>query len=83
MRSRSTCSFLVPAAAALPRPPRSGLSDLMVLREVAKVLNVSVATVRRRIRDGSLPAHRIKGRLYVKPEELRACVERHAEVPVE
>ena len=80
MRERSIHQCLVPAA-ALSRLPRAGMSGLLVLREVAKVLGVSVVTVRRRVRDGSLPAHRIKGRLYVKPEELRAYVERHAEVP--
>lgn len=82
MRNKSIRPLLVPAT-ALSRLPRSGFSGLLVLREVAKVLNVSVVTVRRRIRDGSLPALRIKGRLYVRPEELRAYVERHAEVPIE
>ncbi len=82
MRSRSNRPFLIPAA-ALSRLPRAGLTRLLALREVAAMLGISVVTARRRIHSGALPAHRIEGRLYVKPEELRAYVERHAEVPLD
>lgn len=62
---------------------RRDLPTLVPIREAASSIGVSARTLRRRIEDGSLLAHRIRGRLYVRPEELRAFVERHAEVPFE
>ncbi len=59
------------------------LPQLVPVREAAVSIGVSPRTLRRRVEDGSLPAVRIKGRLYVKPEELRAFVERHLELAVD
>lgn len=43
------------------------------LQEAAAILDVSVVTVRRRIADGTLPAHRIKGSRLIRVD--RADVE--------
>jgi excisionase family DNA binding protein len=51
---------------------------LLKLRDVANVLSISTVTVRRRVRDGSLPAVRIKGRLYFHPHEVKAFLAKHA-----
>ena len=51
------------------------LPHLVPLRDVANAIGLSTRTLRRRVEDGSLPAVRIKNRLYVKPEEVRAFVE--------
>ena len=66
-----------------PLSRRRDLPALVPIRAAASAIGVSARTLRRRVEDGSLPAHRIRGRLYVRPEELRAFVERHAEVPFE
>jgi excisionase family DNA binding protein len=64
-------------------PPATGqtfaLQSLRVLklREVAQLLGVSTVTVRRRVRDGSLPSVRIKGRLYFHPHEVKAFLAKH------
>ncbi|MBV8336978.1 MAG: helix-turn-helix domain-containing protein [Alphaproteobacteria bacterium] len=50
---------------------------LIQIREAAAILGVSLVTVRRRVRDGSLPHVRIKGRLYFKANELHAFIEAH------
>lgn len=50
---------------------------LVKLRDVANLLGVSMITVRRRVRDGSLPHLRIKGRLYFRPAEVHAFIEAH------
>ncbi|MBX6745217.1 MAG: helix-turn-helix domain-containing protein [Acetobacteraceae bacterium] len=59
---------------------RVTLPQLITASAAAVALGVSARTIRRRIADGSLPACRIRGRLYLRPEELRAFVERHREV---
>lgn len=51
--------------------------SLVKLREVAKLLGVSIVTVRRRVREGSLPHLRMKGRLYFRPTEVHAFIEAH------
>jgi excisionase family DNA binding protein len=50
---------------------------LVQMTAAAAILGVSPVTVRRRVRDGSLPHIRIKGRLYFKPTELQAFIEAH------
>ena len=50
---------------------------LIQMKEAASILGVSAVTVRRRVRDGSLPHIRIRGRLYFKPNELHAFIEAH------
>ncbi len=40
------------------------------LEEVAKILKVSTATVRRMIEDGTLKAIRVRGQLRIRKEEL-------------
>jgi excisionase family DNA binding protein len=53
---------------------------LLTVAEVAERLRCSEPTVRRRIRDGELPAHRLgEGRsaLRVRENELEAWLDRH------
>ena len=50
---------------------------LVQMTAAAAILGVSPVTVRRRVRDGSLPHIRIKNRLYFKPTELHAFIEAH------
>lgn len=45
---------------------------LETLKEAAHYLGVSVKTVRRLIKDGKLPFHRIGGQLRVAPTDRRA-----------
>lgn len=66
-----------------PFQRRTMLPNLVRVREAAMAVGVSPRTLRRRIEEGLLPAVRIKSRLYVKPEDLRAFVERHAEIAVD
>lgn len=67
---------------ALPFGP-AALPRLVTLREASIALGISPRTLRRRIRDGSLAARRIEGRLYLLPEDVRAFVERHREILIE
>jgi excisionase family DNA binding protein len=53
--------------------------QLLRLKEVAKLLGVSEITIRRRVREGSLPHIRIKGQVYFRPHEVKAYIDRHAE----
>ncbi|WP_198375342.1 helix-turn-helix domain-containing protein [Neoroseomonas rubea] len=57
------------------------MPQLLPLRQAASLLSRSARTVRRLIAAGDLPAVRIRGRLYVKRDELRAFIERHVEIP--
>jgi excisionase family DNA binding protein len=50
---------------------------IIQIKEAASILGVSAVTVRRRVRDGSLPHIRISGRLYFKLNELNAFIEAH------
>ena len=56
-----------------PRPQ----SRLLKIGDAAAFLGVSQVTIRRRVRDRSLPHVRIKNRLYFKSNELHAYVEAH------
>jgi excisionase family DNA binding protein len=58
-----------------PFPPAPHVG-LVQIKEAAKVLGVSLVTVRRRVRTG-LPHIRIGGRLYFKMNELHAYIEAH------
>lgn len=49
---------------------------LLTLEEVAKRLNVSVATVRRLINDGELRAVKIRFQLRVRPSDLEDYLSR-------
>jgi excisionase family DNA binding protein len=52
--------------------------SLLTLEDVAKRLNVSVATVRRLINDGALKAVRVRFQLRVRPADLDDYVRRHS-----
>lgn len=61
-----------------PIPPtKAPQTHLIQMKEAASIMGVSAVTVRRRVRDGSLPHIRIRGRLYFKPNELHAFIEAH------
>lgn len=45
------------------------------VEEAAKRLGLSVSTVRRMVRDGTLPAYKLGKQWRFKPEELTAYVE--------
>jgi excisionase family DNA binding protein len=53
--------------------------NLLTLKEVTKAMRVSESTVRRWVRDGSLPAYKIgkRGQLRVSKIDLDAFLERH------
>ena len=67
-------ALFVPAVAAR-RSDRS--PGLLKPGDVARLLGISVVTVRRRIREGALAYVRIAGRLYVRPQDLEAFIARH------
>jgi excisionase family DNA binding protein len=48
----------------------------MTVPQAAQKLGVSYMTVRREIRDGVLPALRVRGKFVVAPEDLEAYIER-------
>jgi excisionase family DNA binding protein len=50
---------------------------LLKITAAAAALGCSAVTVRRRVKDGSLPHIRIKGRLYFRREEIHAFIEAH------
>jgi excisionase family DNA binding protein len=50
--------------------------QLLTLDDVAKILQVSVVTVRRLINDGALKAIKVRGQLRVKQEDLDAYLRR-------
>ncbi len=50
------------------------LEPLLTVTEIAKQLNVSTKTVRRRINAGNLPAIHDGGVVRVRPEDLRAYI---------
>jgi excisionase family DNA binding protein len=52
--------------------------QLLRLKEVAKLLGVSEITIRRRVREGTLPHIRINGQVYFRPHELKAYIDLHA-----
>jgi len=45
---------------------------MLTIEDVAKILNVSPATVRRLIEDGELKAKKIRGQWRIKKEDLDA-----------
>jgi excisionase family DNA binding protein len=53
--------------------------QLLRLKQVAQLLGISEITIRRRVREGSLPHIRIKGQVYFRPHEVKAYIDRHAE----
>jgi excisionase family DNA binding protein len=60
-----------------PGPSSAAHARLIQIKEAAAILGVSLVTVRRLVRDGSLPHIRINGRLYFRLNELYAYVEAH------
>lgn len=59
-----------------PRPTKHELA-ILKLSDVAARLGLSAMTIRRRVKDGSLPHIRMKGRLYFRPHEVQAFLEAH------
>jgi excisionase family DNA binding protein len=56
---------------------------LTKIKETSKLLGCSPVTVRRRVKDGSLPHYRIHGRLLFDLRQLRLYLERHRVDPAE
>ena len=53
------------------RTPLRADSQLLTISAAAHSLNISEKTIRRRIDDGQLPAHRIGNRIRIDQDELR------------
>ena len=60
--------------AATPRQAKR-TGQLLRVRDVVDLLNMSTITVRRRVRDNTLPHFRIKGQIYFKLNEINAFIE--------
>jgi excisionase family DNA binding protein len=58
-----------------PSVNEKGMASLLKVRDAAALLGVSTITVRRRVRDNTLPHFRIMGQIYFKLNELNAFVE--------
>lgn len=52
-------------------------APLLKVRDAAALLGMSTITVRRRVRDSTLPHFRIRGQIYFKLNELNAFIESH------
>jgi excisionase family DNA binding protein len=59
------------------------MADYMTTEEIAKILNVSKETIRRYIRDGLLPAIRLRGLYRVKREDFEEFVKQSEVRPEE
>jgi excisionase family DNA binding protein len=57
-----------------PNPPRTSLRPLLTAARVAEILNVSLRTVRRLIKDGKLPIVHVGRTVRIRPEALEALM---------
>ena len=48
-----------------------GVKDMKTVSQAALILNCSVRTIRRRIKDGSLKAYYISGKVYISDEDIQ------------
>jgi excisionase family DNA binding protein len=51
------------------------MEELLTIEEVARILKVSVQTVRRMIDEGELQARKIRGQWRIKREDLRNYID--------
>lgn len=51
------------------------IASLLKVRDAAALLGMSTITVRRRVRDSTLPHFRIRGQIYFRLNELNAFIE--------
>jgi excisionase family DNA binding protein len=56
-------------------PNAEAAKHLLKVRDAAALLGMSTITVRRRVRDSTLPHFRIKGQIYFKLSEINAFLE--------
>lgn len=49
--------------------------DMLTVRDVAKITTLSEYTVRAAVRDGDLPASKLRGRILVHPDDLAAWID--------
>jgi len=61
-----------PAASRKSTSKSPSTMPLLSVADVAERLNVSEKTVRRQIKDGSLPSHRVGRNLRISEDDLRA-----------
>lgn len=61
------------------RPHSSGLPKYFTIKAVAEALDVSLRTIRRRIANGDLIAHRSGGVVRISERDLRAFLALHRE----
>jgi excisionase family DNA binding protein len=61
----------------------SAMARLVKIKEAATLLGCSAVTIRRRVKDGSLPCYRDKGRLRFSLRDLRLYLEHRRVNPVE
>lgn len=57
-----------------PNRAKNTVEDLIPIEEVPKILNMSMRTLRRRIKNGDLPVVRDGKILSVTPDDIRAYV---------
>jgi len=58
-----------------PNPPHTSLRSLLTAARVAEILNVSLRTVRRLIKDGKLPIVHVGRSVRIRPEALEALID--------
>lgn len=75
----------VPAVKSAPMAfgAANAMPQLVKIAQAAKVLGCSAVTIRRRVKDGSLPCYRDKGRLRFSLRDLRLYLEHRRVNPVE
>jgi excisionase family DNA binding protein len=58
-----------------PNPPHTSRRPLLTAAEVAEILNVSLRSVRRLIKDGKLPIVHVGRSVRIRPEALQALID--------
>ena len=60
---------------ASPDAPRTLRRSLLTAAEVARILNISLRSVRRLIKDGKLPIVHVGRSVRIRPEALEAFID--------
>ncbi len=78
MSNRLVRNFTKPSAPS-GKATRLQVPTLVTLKAAAVILSVSDVTMRRRVRNGSISAVRVEGRIYFEREALQLFVAEHSE----